>query len=97
MRRRQVQSIGAVLADFLRENGMEKPMLERRIVEQWPKLMGETVARLTRSVEVTDGVLYVRLNSAALRQQLFDIRFDLIKKMNEAVGCEGVIKDVRLM
>lgn len=76
---------------------MEKPIMERRVVEQWSQLMGETVARLTRSVEVTDGVLYVRLSSAALRQQLFEMRFDLIKKLNEAVGCEGVIRDVRLM
>lgn len=96
MFRKQVQPIGTVLAEFLRENGMEKPIMERRVVEQWPQLMGDTVARLTRSVEVTDGVLYVRLSSAALRQQLFEMRFDLIKKLNEAVGCEGVIRDVRL-
>lgn len=83
--------------EFLRENGMEKPILERRVVEQWPRVMGETVARLTRSVEVTDGVLYVKLSSAALRSQLFEIRFDLVKKLNEAVGCEGVIRDVRLL
>lgn len=83
--------------EFLRENGMEKPILERRVVEQWPRVMGDTVARLTRSVEVTDGVLYVKLSSAALRSQLFEIRFDLVKKLNEAVGCEGVIRDVRLL
>lgn len=97
MFRKQVQPLGAVLAEFLRESGMEKPIMERRVVEQWPKLMGETVARLTRSVEVTDGVLYIKLSSAALRQQLFEMRFELIKKINEAVGCEGVIRDVRLM
>lgn len=97
MRHQSVQSIGEVLASYLRDSGMEKPILERRVIELWPQLMGETVARLTRSVEVTDGVLYVRLSSAALRQQLFEIRFDLIKKLNEAVGCEGVIRDVRLM
>lgn len=96
MFRKQVQPIGAVLAQFLRENGMEKPILERRVVEQWPQLMGETVARLTRSVEVTDGVLYVKLSSAALRAQLFEMRFELVRKLNEAVGCEDVIRDVRL-
>lgn len=97
MKRQNAQSIGEVLVEFLRENGMEKPILERRVVEQWPRVMGETVARLTRSVEVTDGVLYVKLSSAALRSQLFEIRFDLVKKLNEAVGCEGVIRDVRLL
>lgn len=97
MQRKKMQSIGEALADFLRESGLEKPIMERRIVELWPQVMGESVARLTREVEVTDGVLYVRLNSAALRSQLFEIRFDLVRRLNEAVGCEGVIRDVRLL
>lgn len=97
MRRQNAQSIGEALAQYLRENGLEKPLLERRVVELWPQVMGETVARLTRSVEVTNGVLYVRLSSAALRSQLFEIRFDLVRKMNEAVGNDGVISDVRLL
>ena len=97
MQRKKMQSIGEALADFLRESGLEKPIMERRIIELWPQLMGESVARLTRDVEVTDGVLYVRLSSAALRSQLFEIRFELVKKLNDAVGCEGVIRDVRLL
>lgn len=96
MRRQSAQPIGSILVQFMRENGLEKPLLEKRVVEQWPVLMGETVARLTRSVEIKDGVLFVRLSSAALRAHLFEIRFDLVKKLNDAVG-NDVIRDVRLL
>lgn len=97
MRRQQTQSIGEALADYLREAGLEQPLLERKVVESWPTVMGDAVARLTRKVEVKDRVLYVYLNSAALKAQLFECRFELVAKMNAAVGSEGVIRDVRLL
>ena len=64
--------------------------------EAWPRVMGETVAHLTRSVEVKDGMLIVHVNSAALKAQLFENRFDLVRKLNEAVGAEA-IRDCRIL
>ena len=95
MERHQAQAIGDIISTYLRESGLEKPLLERRIVEQWGTIMGKTIANLTSSVEVDKGVLKVRLTSAALRAELFNCRFELVKKVNEAVGAD-VIRDVRL-
>lgn len=94
--RGNTQSIGDAISLFLRETGLEKEVLEQRVVRLWPEIMGETVARLTRSVEVKDGMLYVRVNSPALKAQLFECRFELVKKVNEAVG-GNAIHDVRLL
>lgn len=82
--------------DFLRENGLERSVLAVQVEEVWPRVMGETVARLTRSVEVKDGVLIVRVSSAALKAQLFENRFELVRKLNEAVGAEA-IRDCRIL
>lgn len=81
--------------DFLQENHLEQPLLERQLVAKWGNVMGPMINSLTRSVEIKNGVLFVKVKSAALRQQLFECRFDLVKKMNESVGAE-VIRDVRL-
>lgn len=89
-------AIGDLLITFLRENGLEKPLLERQVVEKWPEIMGPLVTKMTRSVEVEDGILRVKLSSASLRATLFEQRFELVRKVNEAVG-GNVIKDVRLM
>ena len=89
-------SIGDALVQYLRESGLEKPVMEAQVVELWPKVMGSIVVGLTRSVEVRDGVLYVRVNSAALKAQLFENRFELVRKLNEAVGAP-VIRDCRIL
>ena len=81
---------------YIRESGLEQSVLDVQIEEVWPKVMGETVRKLTRSVEVRDGVLYVRVNSAALKTQLFENRFELIRKLNEAVGAPA-LKDCRIL
>lgn len=89
------QSIGQAIMDFLKENQLEQPLLERQLVAKWGTVMGTTVNELTRSVEIKNGVLYVKVKSAALRQQLFECRFEVVKKMNDSIGAE-VIHDVRL-
>ncbi|MBR4432126.1 MAG: DUF721 domain-containing protein, partial [Paludibacteraceae bacterium] len=71
-------SISDALIEFLRESGLEQSVLDVQIEEVWPRVMGETVRKLTRSVEVRDGVLYVHVNSAALKTQLFENRFELV-------------------
>ena len=89
-------SISEALIAYLRENELEQSVLDVQIEEVWPKVMGETVKRLTRSIEVRDGVLYVHVNSAALKTQLFENRFELISKLNEAVGAPA-LKDCRIL
>ena len=89
-------SITDALVGFLRESGLEQSVLDVQIEEVWPQVMGDVVNRLTRSVEVRDGVLYVRVNSAALKTQLFENRFELVRKLNEAVGAKA-IRDCRIL
>lgn len=89
-------NLSDALVTYLRESGLEQSVLDVQIEEVWPQVMGETVCKLTRSVEVRDGVLYVRVNSAALKAQLFENRFELVRKLNEAVGAKA-IRDCRIL
>lgn len=82
--------------DFLRESGLEQSVMDVQIEDVWPRVMGQTVQKLTRSIEVKNGVLIVHINSAALKAQLFENRFELIRKLNEAVGVPA-LKDCRIL
>ena len=84
------------LIGYLRESGLEQSVLDVQVEEAWPKVMGSTVTKLTRSVEVKNGMLIVHVNSAALKTQLFENRFELVRKLNEAVGAPA-IRDCRIL
>lgn len=88
-------SITELLAQYLREQGLEQTILGDELIKKWPEVMGEQVARLTGKIEIKDQVLHVQIRSAALRQQLFECRTALIQKLNEAVGA-SIIKEIRL-
>ena len=89
-------SISDALVDYLRESGLEQSVLDMQIEQVWPRVMGETVTKLTRSIEMRDGMLIVHVNSAALKAQLFENRFELVRKLNEAVGANA-IRDCRFL
>lgn len=96
MRNDKTLSLTDSLMNFLRGTELEKSVLEVQVEELWPQVMGETVGKLTRSVELRNGMLIVHLNSAALKTQLYENRFELVKKLNDALGAEA-IKDCRLL
>ena len=89
-------SISDALVDYLRESGLEQSVLDMQIEQVWPRVMGETVTKLTRSIEMRDGMLIVHVNSAALKAQLLENRFELVRKLNEAVGANA-IRDCRIL
>lgn len=96
MERHRARSIGDLLAEFIHGSALETPLLERRVVELWPQVLGPTVAQLTGQIEVKNGVLLVHIRSAALRSQLFEVRHEVVRKLNEAAHAD-VLKDIRLL
>jgi len=88
-------AITDLVVQYLREQGLEQTILGDKIIALWPIVMGEQVARLTGKMEIKDEVLHIQIRSAALRQQLFECRTELIQRLNDAVGAQ-VIKEIRL-
>lgn len=86
-------SLHDLLNLYLRENGLETPLLQYRVEQAWPEVMGEVVSRYTREVFVREGKLHVRLVSPGLRQNLQMEHRRIAQKLNERVG-QYVISDV---
>lgn len=95
MFRKDVQPLGEILQQFLRQEGLETPLLQRRVVDAWEQIVGPVAARYTREKFIKNQVLFVKISSPALRQNLSMMRTQLARRLNEAVG-SSVISDVRV-
>ena len=96
MKRHIPQSIGEVLGQFLQENNLEKQLLERHVVEKWESVIGPQLVRFTTRPEMKNGVFFVHISSAPLRQEFFIGRKEIIRRLNDAVGAT-VVKDIRFL
>lgn len=95
MFRRQVQPLSEVLQHLLRAEGLETPLNERRLVNAWDDVVGETVVKYTTEKFIKNQTLFVRIQNPALRQDLSMMRSQLVRRLNAAVGAL-VITDVRI-
>ena len=94
MFKRDVQQVRDLIMQALREQGLESPLNQKRLVESWPQVAGPVIARYTLNCYIYNQTLYVRLSSPALRSDLAMMRQQLVRRLNEAVG-EQVITDIR--
>lgn len=94
MFKRNVQTVKDLILRSLREQGLETPLLQRRLVESWPLVAGPLVARYTTDAKIVNQTLYVRLSSPALRADLSMRRREYVRLLNERVGAQ-VIADIR--
>ena len=78
----------------LREQGLDTPLNQKRLVEAWPEVAGPVITRYTLNTYIYNQTLYVRLSNPALRSDLSMMRQELVKKLYAKVG-EQVITDVR--
>jgi predicted nucleic acid-binding Zn ribbon protein len=94
MFRRQVQQIDDILQMVLREQGLETPLLQKRLIDQWETVTGNIVARYTEEKYIKNQTLFVKITNPALRQDLTMMRQQLVKRLNESVGAL-VIVDIK--
>lgn len=93
MKRTNTESIGELIRKFLRQQGLEAPLNEHRLLQGWAHVMGPIVARYTRDLVVCNQTLYVKLSSPVIRQELMMQRRELVVRLNAYVGAQ-VICDI---
>lgn len=90
MKRTNSESVGELIRQYLRQQGLEAPLNEYRLIQGWAHVMGPVVARYTRDLVIRNQTLYVRLSSPVLRQELSMQRRELVTRLNAYVGAQVV-------
>ena len=94
MFRREVKDIKELILRNLRQQGLEMPLLQKRLVEAWPVVAGELINSYTLNTYIKNQTLYVKLSAPALRADLSMRRQEFVQRLNEYVGNQ-VMADIR--
>ena len=95
MFKRDVLPLDEVLKKLLREEGLEMPLLQKRLVDAWDVVTGNVVSRYTAEKYIRNQTLFVKITNPALRQDLSMMRTQLVKRLNEQVG-SFVISNIKI-
>jgi predicted nucleic acid-binding Zn ribbon protein len=95
-RKRQPVRLGDALKEYTANAGLARRIDLARAVEDWPERVGSQVAAVTRAESVTpDGILRVRVPSAAWANELSLMAPRILAKLNE--GRRGKIRELRFI
>lgn len=59
---------------------------ETSIVTAWPELIGNAIANRTQQIYIKDKKLFIRVESAVIKNELAMMRRQIIGRVNEYVG-----------
>lgn len=92
MRRSNTQSLSEVLRDYVKGTSIEKKLKEVDIVQSWEEMLGKTIAHYTKNVTLKSKILFVEITSSVVKNELFMMREEIRRKLNEKAGEEMIDK-----
>ena len=90
MKRGGVKSISELVRATCREEGLETPLNEYRLIKAWSQVLGENVKNYTGEMYIKNQILYVHVTSSVLRQELMMNRKNIVRRFNENVKAQVI-------
>ena len=81
-------SVKDALNGMVKTYRLEKPLQGVQVKEIWAEKMGTTVNKLTKSIHINNGTLFLLIESAPLKQELSINKENIKKIMNKSLGSE---------
>lgn len=95
MFKRHAQPLDEILKRLLRQEGLELPLNQKRLIDAWGKVAGIVVEGYTTEKYIKNQTLFVKIQNPALRQDLSMMKAQLVKRLNSEVG-SMVIADIKI-
>lgn len=91
MKRNNTEQVGDVIRRLLRQEGLEAPLNEYRLIDAWKDVVGPVIARHTQNLFIKNQTLHVQLSSSVIRQELMMTRAVLVRNLNAQVGAQVIV------
>jgi predicted nucleic acid-binding Zn ribbon protein len=93
MRSKNNVTLKEALDNMVKDLKLKHGIDEVRIREEWVRLMGAPISKYTREISLRKGKLYVKVESAPLKQELSFSRDKIRELFNKELG-EEIIHEV---
>lgn len=91
MRKKNTELLSDVINQVLKQQHLDRPLNEKRIIDAWPLVLGANIMKYTSELNIRNKVLFVSLSSSVLRHDLFISREEIRKSLNKHVGAEVIV------
>ena len=91
-----MEQLKKVLKKTIENSGFKNALLQERAVFIWPDIVGKNISKISNATSVDKGVLFVKVESATWRQELYMQKNEIINKINKKIGSKA-IKEIRLL
>ena len=68
-------------------------MRQMEVLERWPQIVGEQIARVTSAERIDGGKLFIHVTRSTWRNELVFLKKALIEKINREMSQE-IVKDI---
>lgn len=85
------QTLREVIEELISAYHIEDKLNQSKVIGLWDQVVGKMIARDTTHLYIKNRILYVKLNSPALREELGYARSKLVKSLNKAAGGDVII------
>jgi len=88
-----MKHISHSLDQLLEGLGIQNRVRENQALVVWGEVVGDRIAKVTEPERVSNGVLFVRVQSASWKAELIHCKRQIIEKITRRIGKE-VIHDI---
>lgn len=82
------KSLKELMGKMFETYHLSDKLSEQNLLKNWEELMGRTIAKNTKKLYVNGKVLYLEVESAALKNDLVYFQNTIIEKVNQFAGSE---------
>ena len=93
---RPPKHISESLRFLIKDLGFEKRIDQVKVINMWPDIVGENIAKISQAERVFEGILYVKVKSMTWRTELLFQKPKILERIAQKVG-ENVITDIRFI
>ena len=91
-----IQHIGQAIRQLLKEYHLKPKFDEANVIASWERIAGKPVAKRTKRIYVRNKVLFIELDSPAMKSDLSFHKNHLLKTLETEFG-KDVLKEIVLM